>query len=226
MKWFNWLGVILLMLFVIWLFIPEDPIDINEDELDSQPPILEEETIPKEEGFPIDPRAYYWKDTPIHYYFSENLSCDIKIRNNVLKSFDIIEEKTDRLVKFYEEESENAIEISCLKSDEEDIAGYGGIEYYEGEKEILRGVVELTKPNPNIYEECQTYPSTELHEILHAFGFDHIEDRRSILNSLPEYGESCTQIDSEIVNCLKYIYSKGQENYTCKEIPFIDYIIL
>lgn len=209
MKWISWLWIIALGFFVIWLFMPLD-------ESDYQSYILEEKARPN-----IDPNVYYWTYTPIHYYFSEDYPCEGSRKNNIEKSFNIIEEKTDNLVNFYEEESENAIEISCLKSDEEDVAGYGGIEFYEGEKEILKGFVEFTEINPTEYEECQYYPSTELHEILHAFGFDHIEGRRSILNSLPEYGEACTSLDSEIIDCLKHIYSKGQGNYTCQGVPFV-----
>lgn len=79
MKWTNWLGIVLLILFVIWLFIPLNETDltstsnhtsVDEDESHYQPLPLEEKSIPN-----IDPNAYYWKYTPIHYYFSEDYSC-------------------------------------------------------------------------------------------------------------------------------------------------------
>ena len=217
MKWTNWLWIILLIFFVIWLFIPEDStniISIDEDESDFQPSFLEKSKPISN----IDPNAYYWKHTPIHYYFLENYSCESSRNNNIKKSFNIIEEKTDKIVTFYEEKSEYAIEIKCYDEYEtEEASAYGGIEYYEGDKEILYGFVELYKHDPINFESCPTYPSIELHEILHTFGFGHIEDRESILNEF----DDCIELDPEIIDCLKHIYSKGQENYTCQGIPFI-----
>ena len=219
MKWSSWLWIILLILFVIWISTPDNPSNsynftsIDEDESDYQLSPLEEKSISN-----INPNAYYWKYIPIHYYFSEDYPCEGSRKNNIKKSFNIIEEKTDKIVTFYEEESEYAIEIICYDEYEsEEVSAYGGIYNYEGDKEILSGFVELYKEDPINFEQCQNYPSIELHEILHAFGFNHIEDRKSIMSSV----EDCTRLDPEIIDCLKHIYSKGQENYTCQGIPFI-----
>ena len=211
MKLINWLGIILLALFVIWLFIPLDEVGQNsEDNLTS---IYE-----NEEEIVEQPLYLYWRSLPIHYFFSENYPCVDYRKNNIEESFNIIEEKTDKIVTFYEEKSEYAIEIKCYDEYEtEEASAYGGIDYYEGDKEILDGFVEFYKEDSKNFETCYSYPSVELHEILHAFGFDHIEDRKSIMSPF----DDCTELDPEIIDCLKHIYSKGQGNYTCKNIPFV-----
>ena len=183
---------------------------------------LEEEIIYQERPS-IDLRANYWREMSIHYYFSEIYPCEDNRRTQVIESFNIIEKETDKIVTFYEERDEYGIEISCYEEYEtEEASGYGGIIIYEGETEILSGFVELYKPDPINFEICENYPSLALHEILHAMGIDHIDSKRSIMNSVADLGETCTEIDIEIVDCLKHIYSKGQGNYTCDDIPFIE----
>lgn len=180
---------------------------------------LEEEIIYQEEKPNINPEAYYWNELPIHYYFSEDYPCKDIRYTQVLKAFDIIEERTDKIVTFYEEKDTHGIEISCYEIYEsEEASAYGGIENYYGEKEILSGFIELYKPDPYNFETCPIYPSLTLHEILHAMGFDHIDSRKSIMNPI----DGCEKLDDEIVDCLKHIYSNGQENYTCDDIPFME----
>lgn len=165
-------------------------------------------------------KEYYWRDTPINYYFSESYPCEGLRKSQVLESFNIIEKETDNIVNFTEGINGPGIEISCY--DEymtEEAAAFGGIENYEGDNEIISGFVELFRQDSVNFYTCENYPSTALHEILHSMGIDHIDSRRSIMNSMGD--EDCPEIDKEIVNCLKYIYSKGQENYTCERIPFL-----
>ncbi len=179
----------------------------------------EEKILPEVEELNIDSEAYYWEGLPIHYYFLEDYLCKDTRYTQIIKSFDIIGEETDGIVTFYEEKDEHGIEISCYEEYEsEEASGYGGIESYEGEKEILKGFVELYKPDPDNFEICPIYPSLALHEILHAMGFDHIDSRKSIMNPIG----GCEKLDYEIVDCLKHIYSNGQGNYTCDNIPFIE----
>ena len=171
---------------------------------------------------PIDPRANYWREIPIYYYFSEVYPCEDNRKTQVIEALNIIENETDKMVTFYEERNEQGIEISCNKEYEtEESSAYGGIIIYEGETEILSGFVELYKPDPVNFEICESYPTAALHEILHAMGFDHIDSRKSVMNPVIKLGESCIEIDIEIVDCLKHIYSKGQGNYTCDDVPFM-----
>ena len=224
-RFFVIVGIIILIWWIypslIWGIYPSTESGENlEEEIDLT---LAEVGKLLEEKPNIDPEAYYWKDLPIHYYFSEVYPCEDNRRTQVIESFNIIEKETDKIVTFYEERNEYGIEISCYEEYEtEEASGYGGIEFYDGEKEILNGFVELYKPDPVNFEICESYPSLVLHEILHAMGFDHIDSGRSIMNSVVDLGESCIEIDIEIVDCLKHIYSNGQGNYTCEGIPFIE----
>ena len=213
-RFFVIVGIIIL---IFWVY-PTNGDSSTEDWEDDES--LEEKAIPKKKRPPIDPRAYYWGELPIHYYFSEDYLCNDIRKSKVIKSFNIIEEKTDKVVTFYEGESEYAIEIICY--DEyisEEVAAYGGIEFYEGEKEILSGSIELYQLDPINFEVCESYPSTILHEILHAIGFDHIDSKKSIMNSI---GDGCIKLDSEIVDCLKHIYLNDQGNYTCEGVSFME----
>ena len=162
--------------------------------------------------------VYYYSHTPISYSFSYDYPCNSEGIDRVRWAFKIIDSNSNSSLSFEEVQSYGDIEIVCYNeymNDER--AGFGGIENYVGEKRILSGSVELYKPNSN-YVLCNSYPELEIHEILHSLGFDHLDSKRSIMNSMGSY--SCTYMDREISNCLKHIYDINL-NYTCAGIPFI-----
>ena len=69
--------------------------------------------------------------------------------------------------------------------------------------------------------DCENFPNTEIHEILHALGIGHNYDNSySIMFPIRHEIQSCktTEIDKEIVSCLKYIYSNGELEEDCSNI--------
>ena len=70
-------------------------------------------------------------------------------------------------------------------------------------------------------DACKEFPQTELHEILHALGFDHVyDDSYSIMAPIKHKIQSCKvkEIDKEIASCLKYIYSNGEIGEGCSNL--------
>jgi hypothetical protein len=64
----------------------------------------------------------------------------------------------------------------------------------------------LLYENPKVKSKDCTYPNVELHELLHVLGFDHSENKKSIMYPLIE---SCDQIlDQSIINQLKLLYAE------------------
>ena len=181
---------------------------------------------------------YYYDSLPITYYFNNKYKCEGDRKERVLNALKIIEKETNGTISFIETQDNGDIEINCYgeylgkkiisedgtvrftQSTESTVAGEGGIESYVGDFKIQQGFVYLYKRNIN-YKYCYNYPDVELHELLHAFGFGHIDDSNSIMN---EEG-SCTNkqdnfIDEDIVECLKLTYS-GNKNSFCKFLPTI-----
>ena len=70
----------------------------------------------------------------------------------------------------------------------------------------LIGHVQVTRPITKVKSKDCSYPNVELHELLHVLGFDHSENKKSIMYQLIE---SCDQIlDQSIINQLKLLYAE------------------
>lgn len=108
--------------------------------------------------------------------------------------------------------------------------GWGEIkEYNPNTNEIYYS--EVTFCSKHIYNyttgeeystwQLQEYPETEVHEILHAIGFDHINETCSIMNPYSQI-EECenVSISEDISYCLQNIYSNEKVAY-CPNINFM-----
>ena len=136
-------------------------------------------------------------------------------------------EKEDRMLQAFQELSKEVplltfvplsrnpdIEISCDESKEEKIdekhfvAGEGGAKeiIQTGRYNVVTEGIILLYENKKIRTKKCDYPNVELHELLHVLGFDHTEDKRSIMYP---FIESCSQIiDQSIIEQLNTIYSE------------------
>lgn len=179
-----------------------------------------------------NPNFMFFPSSNVSYSFSPENLCSEDRAKRIHDAFNIIESQTNKIILFeYDNIYEGDIVINCYTSSyegefEENIAGEGGPLYYGGEGEIISGEIHLY---PNLEDDiwCKSYPSTELHEILHVFGFDHFYDNDSIM--FEGHGEEliiyeddqiyvCQEIDFEIVDCLKNIYSNGVNGSSCGEL--------
>lgn len=121
---------------------------------------------------------------------------------------DIIE-----FVTFYESSENPDIRVVCSEKDIDNleekeyfIAGEGGAKevIQTGRYNIITDGIILLYTNPK-FSKCD-WPNIELHELLHVFGFDHTNNKNSLMYPLLT---SCDQkIEPFIVNELKRLYSE------------------
>ncbi len=77
----------------------------------------------------------------------------------------------------------------------------------------------------NLYrhtQSCEKFPAVEIHELLHAFGFAHSQTKGDIMYP---YTSDCIEnyhINPAYFDCLKYIYSNGQQG-KCSGVIFLDF---
>lgn len=147
--------------------------------------------------------AMRFPDKRISYGFADD--CDDLKKANVRESFSILDEAS--IIEFYEGSRNGGIEVYCSqmapKSEDKGhfVAGEGG------PTKILNASVFyiIQQAQIELYrdEKCET-PHVAIHEILHALGFDHNNNEKSILYPIT----SCEQeIDSQIINTINNLYS-------------------
>jgi len=138
-------------------------------------------------------------------------SCDEKKREEVERAFNILSEKT--ILEFYPANGKGDIVVLCSElpkekeTEEKDhfIAGEGGA------SEVVNATVFAIILEGKIYiyrdEKCEK-PNVAIHEILHALGFDHNNNTRSILYPV----SNCEQeIDSYLIDDINRLYSIESE---------------
>lgn len=142
--------------------------------------------------------------------YTLDINCPIKTKERMLMAFDELSSQVS-VLSFKEVVSSPDIEVSCSEEDKPSIsedyfvAGEGGAKeiIQTGKFNVINGGIIL------LYEDKEgldcNYPSIELHELLHVFGFDH-SDEEGIL--MYPYLESCDQVlDTSIIEKLEELYS-------------------
>jgi len=138
--------------------------------------------------------------------FFINSECSEEKKERMNNAFSIVESETE-IITFTPDSEENAdILIGCSFDSYETeknvfIVGEGGptkminLSVYPI---ILRGKIIL-------YNETSCdYPITELHELFHVFGFDHINDSKKIMYP---YSKCDQKINPEMIEKIKELYS-------------------
>jgi len=164
----------------------------------------------------------HWGHMPLTYKFENE--CRERLKDSIISAFNNITRETGGLV-YFNEAFENAdFLIECKNP-----------EYSSGSTEwTLADAIYKTDENNtnliihadiNIYGQgfaCVTgYPSLEVHEILHVFGFLHNPTIGSIMEEyVADSSNKCKiiQIDKEYISCLKNIYSNGGLEGNCSSI--------
>ncbi len=138
--------------------------------------------------------------------FSIDSGCNVVKTNKILEALLTISNLT-KILNFYPTNQENSdIDISCSKkreeiSENEIIAGEGG-------PVVINSTIYPLIIGGNIYLyntlNCEK-PITELHELLHVFGFLHVSEPSKIMYPYLD----CNQIiDERVITTLKEIYSQ------------------
>lgn len=160
----------------------------------------------------------HYGNMPITYALKEE--CGAVMTKRIKQAFDIISNETGNIVVF-EDISDKLvneypvadISIYCHTELEENKGFYtsGNAAYYTNKINpnlITMSDINFYKVNPNANNQfsggCTGYPNTEIHEILHTFGFEHKEGY-SIMNPVSD-GCRITMIEEEITDKLKEIY--------------------
>jgi len=129
--------------------------------------------------------------------------CPLMKKNNMERAFEILEKKT--ILNFYDVLSEEEISITCDSKNKFQeglfIAGEGGptnITKTDLFNVILKGKVLLIRDS-----NCPE-PNVAIHELLHALGFAHSENKNNIMYHIT----NCDQeIGQDTIDLLNEIYS-------------------
>jgi hypothetical protein len=189
------LGALIYLLYLNW---PREPVEFKQ--------VIQQDGV--DEGIEYSSSKQFYdsmryKDKAITYYISS--SCDDDKRNSMVDAFSILQEKT--ILSFIPVQENQDIHILCSdvgpEAGQEDyfVAGEGGPSRIINStlySVILSGKIALFRE-----DSC---PETKIavHELLHALGFDHNDNPRSILYPTLECDQ---EIDNEIIDDINRLYS-------------------
>ena len=202
MRFLDFLILVLLLVailfgaYIIWINLPIKTQEFKTDNIDGK--ILNVYT----NGTQFYPNMRY-PDKIISYSIAE--SCDSMKEKNIVDAFSILSENT--ILSFNQIQSNGEIDILCSdiapepQDEKHFVAGEGGPKeiYASGQYYvIISGKVSLYR-----YEKCDE-PKIALHEILHALGFDHNGNSKSILYHVTNCDE---KLDQYIIDEINRLYS-------------------
>ena len=159
---------------------------------------------------------YRFASSTIKYRYEEE--CTWVQSNRLEEAIDILE--TETILNFRETSKEPDLYIHCydysVQTDEGIRLGEGSPRYYEElSRTLINSSINLYARKDAVY--CVNYPATEIHEILHALNFNHLEDPSSIMH--PGIGgDVCPELDESIIKCIEDIYSNQKG---CQGMEFI-----
>lgn len=197
------LVVLVFLIFLLYKYIPGEP-----KELTASPLQIELKTTNLSYEF----KQFYPNMKFNHNYISYQIEeyCEDEKKERMKNAFKQLADKVE-LISFYEVEETPDIEVSCSKESSHItkgdffIAGEGGAKVVvpTGRYNVISsGAILLYDDAKGV--KCD-WPNIELHELLHVFGFEHSQDKNSLMNV---YLESCLQeLDESIIYDLKELYS-------------------
>lgn len=156
----------------------------------------------------------HWGHMPVTYNLVNPEVCSEYERKRIHKSFEQIGIETNRVVYFEQGNSSLAdIHVSCFKGTR--TVGYEPpyiVIYKEADTDYTTSGNEIVSADIRIFGGdsttqrgiCWRYPDLEIHEILHAFGYEHNDNRTSLMYS--EYIRCNLKIDADIIQDLIQIY--------------------
>lgn len=189
----------------------------------TQPPYTDRtvsaEVLPGEINGKANPGFPYWPSGTLPYRFDPAHACSAGKTTNFLRAFKILNDKTAGLVSFVRS-SEGALTISC-----HDSLGAHGANAWSGPwispaGLISNATIDMYRLPPGT-PECDVYPTLEMRELLHVFGFEDTSVPGNVMYPGTAGGplSPCGELDAGIVNCLQNIYSNGKKGTACTGIP-------
>lgn len=193
--------------------LPQDPIKLEEELIESI-----ETSMISYGPTPVFAEKLRFNHKNISYSISQD--CNEKRKNSMIEAFEIFETEME-IIKFSEDSISPDIIVKCSDENTQTgeslfIAGEGGpsrIINTSNFKTIIEGTIFLYR------DEVCNYPIVELHELLHVFGFDHVENPMSIMYNI----SNCNQrITSDMVETIKNLYEiKALPDARIKELDVI-----
>lgn len=165
-----------------------------------------------DDKFPYLKNKTHWWHMPIVYTFVNSFNgkngekftaCPSEQILRVKNAFDIIENSTKGVVKFKEDKIYGDILIFCYNQAKPK-------KEYIKEGEAMPKIIGNVIAGGNVYFythlNCGNWPDVEIHEILHLFDYEHINNTQSIMYP---YSKVCdlNNIDKEITDDLIETYS-------------------
>jgi len=209
------LALVFVSAYFLYLNIPRAPEKLEVSVSPIQEQIQEQPGIQITEIKQFYPNMKF-NHNSISYFMDSN--CEQEKKQKMLLAFDELSDNVN-IITFYKTLVKPDIEISCakgqeieseLKEEKHFIAGEGGAKSIipTGRYHIItEGVILLYENNEKKLRtiDCE-YPNVELHELMHVFGFDHVDNKNSLMYQLIE---SCDQVlDSSIIELLNKIYTE------------------
>lgn len=209
--------LILIVVFIFtWIYYSNDSYDSYDNYVDIYP--ISNNSLGSNDGvytnfnnypsdqFP-DVDVYHWDHMPVTFTFDnsgteKSRDCPDFQKERVRNAFQIIDDSTEGIVSFKEEEIYGDIFIWCYG-----VKGSGGY-MSEGDayNNVNRNIITQGDLSFYTHRNCGTWPDVEIHEILHLFEYGHKDDKWSIMNPIAARCD-LGKIDEDIVADLKNIYS-------------------
>ena len=198
--------VILILVYYIYLNLPRNP---QQLEINNNPNFQTPITSTVNQFYP----NMKFNHNKLTYFIDQN--CNLNRKSRMEQAFVELSTKVP-IISFFMSEVNPDIEISCTlnnrvdKDEKHFVAGEGGAKeiIQTGNYNIITDGIILLYENSKVKSKDCIYPNVEIHELLHVLGFDHSEDKKSIMYPVIE---SCDQVlDTSITGQLKTLYA--QEN--------------
>ena len=151
----------------------------------------------------------HWDHMPVSFGFSNPEDCGSFQTYRILRAFDEITNATSGKVSFIESNDSVNINIICNKNflppSDPGLLQSGEANVFSNGNVILSADINFYNTGGDNYNGgCRNYPDVEIHEILHAFGFQHTDAPYNIMNPVGTYCP--THINDDIVERLMSIY--------------------
>jgi hypothetical protein len=152
----------------------------------------------------------HWGHMPVSYRLVNEDVCGSGEAYRIRKAFFNIENETNGTVSFEEVEEYEDITITCHAGFDKSLMEDGKITTATTTPYGIGNLIEKASidfydtKEGKIASNCGRYPDVEVHEILHAFGFGHVDDRYNIMSPTQLYCP--TRINDNIIEKLVEIY--------------------
>jgi len=203
MALFFLLAILIFLIFLLYKYIPGEP-----KELIAFPKQIELKTTNLSYEFKQFYPNMKFNHNSISYKI--NPDCDEEKKERMGNAFEELADKVE-VISFHAVEESPDVEVSCSKETSQVlkgdffVAGEGGAKAVvpTGRYNVIsNGAILLYDDTKGV--KCG-WPNIELHELLHVFGFEHSQDKNSLMNV---YLDSCLQkLDEAIITDLKELYS-------------------